>query len=574
MKEACEATFEWMDIVQTSAPKSKTTLVFTQDDLIENNKQEKIREIKQQFRDLFQKQQAMEKRHLHESDSADNKVLYTAHVQNYQDLINQLDSTENIPCISCLPGKEESLAIVVKLMLTFANNVKNEVRLSRTDQDLFKEIGTLGLKKDFILQDDWVPVTKKQKTAKEVIEKTETTVVIESHGVTKEPKFQRPESTVDTIERLGQQYLTLKEARKIFHPILMKHCPGKDLNLEKQLQKSLMNLNKLGLIRYFTGSDKLSEIIFNNISTMVNILRCVFYHELEEFPEFMNLDRNLRQGLDETKYNQSVEYLRKHAIISSALVKILLTKSECIIEEDIVLELLTTLNIVFPIIDEQNQVAFIPYFLRETEPNDFIQEKCNILKCQDTTLSLHSILKGQISRTYFNELMVKMYGKIYQKCTRQKQNKTWVNGLTVSLGYHKAKLLLLYEPTKKIIEFIIQANIEDTEGHKLLFENVKFIVDQSKQIRDARFEGLPIIFKYRCTDCKIKKRGSKQHCEWDILELLQKCKSSDMPRIRCENATADFPCALLQELPKGKPPSDRTVLYRKSLEVFINLVRQ
>ena len=566
MKEACEATIEWMDIVQTSAPKSTTILVFTQDDrLTENIKQGKIRETKQQFRDLFQKQQDMENKHLQESDSYDNKVLYQAHVQNYKDLINQLESTENIPCISCLPGKEESLDIIIKLMLAFASNIKNEVQLSPTDQDLFKEIGTLGLKKDFILKDDWMPVMKKQKLAKEITDKTERTVVKESHAVRKEPKFQGPESTVDTIERLGQQYLTWKEAKEIFHPILMKHYPRKDLNLEKELHESLVNLSKLGLIRYFTGSKKLSEIIFNNISTMVNILRCIFHHELEEFPKFMDLDRNLRQELDETNYGRNVAYLRKHAIISSAVVKILLTKSECFIKEDIVLELLTTLNIVFPITDEPNQVAFIPYFLRESEPNDFIQSKGNILKCQDTILTLHSILKGQISRTYFNELMVKVYGKIYKKCTRQKQNETWVNGLIASLGYHKAKLLLLYKPTEKIIEFIIQANIEEKEGHELLFENVKFIVDQAKQIRNARFEGLAIKFKYRCTDCKIKGRGLSQPCEWDILELLQECEASDMPRLRCENATDDFPCALLQELPKGKPHNNKTVLYRKTL---------
>ena len=76
MKEWCEATLEWFDIMQISAPKSKTKLVFTQVDRIERAYiEDKIERVKQELKALFQKKQDMEKRHFQESDSDINKKL-------------------------------------------------------------------------------------------------------------------------------------------------------------------------------------------------------------------------------------------------------------------------------------------------------------------------------------------------------------------------------------------------------------------------------------------------------------------------------------------------------------------
>ena len=563
MKQWCEATLEWFDIMQTSAPKSKTILVFTQVDRINRNyREDQIEQIKKEFKGLFQEKQDIENQHLQESDSDTNKELYQMHIQNCQDIIEQLQkddtSSHTIPRISCVPREEDSVHSVVDLMLKFADNLKGQESLSPTDLDLFKEIGTLGLKKDMILEDPGRAVYKNPNPESQLTKKTKRMGGKGWNEPRETPYDEGPKHTVEKRQKLRQQYMTLTEVRIIFKEILKKQ--NSDKNLEKELQKSLGNLKKLGLIRYFTGSKRLAEIIFNDISTMVNILRCIFHHELSEFPEFRGLDRELRKELKETKYRQDVACLEKHAIISSALIKILLTKSRCSIGEDIVLELLASLNVAIPVHDEQSHsedchVAFIPYFLRDSQPDSGVSEKEEISKCYHTTLALHCLLKGQIPRTYFNELMVKLYGKMYKAHINQKTNGTWVDGLSASLGHYKAKLLLLYDSRKRTIEFIIQANIEEIEGHHLIFHYVRFIATQSTNIRDARFEGLPIKFQFIWTDHNQK--DSTTFDVWDIQERLEQAESLHQT-IKCANK--DLPCALLQPLPKGKLFQKRPML--------------
>ena len=562
IKQRCEDTLEWFDIMQTSAPKSKTILVFTQ---VDDFREDQIEQIKKEYKGLFQEKQDIENRHLQESDSDTNRELYQMHIQNCQDIIEQLKkddtSLDTIPRICCLPGKEESVHSVIDLMLKFADNLKGQESLSPTDLDLFKEIGTIGLKKYMTLEDHVPAVDKNPSPENQVTAKTERMGGEEWNELRETPNDEGPKHTVEKRQKLRQQYMTLTEARMIFKEILKKH--NYNQNLEKELQKSLGNLKKLGLIRYFTGSTRLAEIIFNDLSTMVNILRCIFHHELSKFPTFRDLDRELRKELNETKYKQDVECLEKHAIISSALIKILLAKSRCSIGEDIVLELLASLNVAIPVHDEQSHredfnVVFIPYFLRENQPDSAVNEKEEISKCYHTTLALHCLLKGQLPRTYFNELMVKLYGKMYKSHINQKPNGTWVDGLSASLGHYRAKLLLIYDSKQKIIEFIIQANIEEIEGHHLIFHYVRFIATESTNIRDARFEGLPIEFQFIWTDQN--RKDSTTSYVWDIKERLEETESSHQT-IKCANQ--DLPSALMQPLPKGKQFHNRPMLYRE-----------
>ena len=266
----------------------------------------------------------------------------------------------------------------------------------------------------------------------------------------------------------------------------------RDDDLEEMLQKSLGNLKERGLIRYFTGSEKLAEIIFNDISTMVNILRCIFHHEPSEFKEYEKLKSEKHCELEKAEYKKDVAGFKQHAIISRLLVKLLLERHECTVEEDVVLELLSFLNIVFPISGQQSRdcnYAFIPYFLRDGKPPSAFDEK-KIGKCDLTTLSLHCNIKGNIPRTFFNELMVRLYGKTYQAHINQKKNVTWIDGLSVSLGQNNFKLLMVYDAGRKTIKFIVQANVKEIQGHRLLFNYVTYIVTEAKEIRNARFEGL------------------------------------------------------------------------------------
>ena len=337
----------------------------------------------------------------------------------------------------------------------------------------------------------------------------------------------------------------------------------RDCDFEEKLQESLGNLHKRGLIRYFTGKKELAEIIFNDISTMVNILRCIFHHELSEFKEYEKLKIEKHDELEREQYKEDVAGFKQHAIISRLLVKLLLERHKCTVGEDVVLELLSFLNIAFHISSQQHDdwnYAFIPYFLRDSKPPSALDEE-KIGKCYPTTLSLHCNMKGNIPRTYFNELMVKLYGETHNAYINQKRNVTWIDGLSVSIGKHKFKLLMVYDAREKNIRFIIQANVEEIKGHRFLFHHVKFIVTVAKEIREARFEGLILEYELICVDCE--RRGCAKSCVWDIPERLKEFESDDTT-INGDGGCEDLPCALLQPLPEGKPFSDRRpLLYNK-----------
>ena len=224
MKESCAATFEWFDIVQTSAPKSKTKLVFTQVDHIEQDEREdKITKIKGEFKRLFEEKQNDVKQHLQRSTSDANKKLYQIHIDNYQYIIDQLANDNmpepTIPRISCKTDFLRSVDLVVDLMLLFAKNL-NQRSLSPVDLDLFTEIGTLGLKKDMILEDDIAAVNEHPNTGTQV---TETTETIEGENWDEVKVFEDQEPRHGMGEKLRQQYITLTDVRTIFHPIWKKH---------------------------------------------------------------------------------------------------------------------------------------------------------------------------------------------------------------------------------------------------------------------------------------------------------------------------------------------------------------
>ena len=557
MSEEYSETMEWLTLIQTSAPESETTVLLTKaDDMNEGVRKNKTEKFCEGFGKIIEKAIDLTKQHMRAS-TGPNKILHEKHCKSLQHIKSQLDS-EKIPCVSCVPGWEGTVSDVAKVLTEFAEKHKHLVMLRPIDKELFISIGKLGIREEMTLE---FPQTQpyQENNPERKLASEEMANINQSKPT--EMKMEREEKdnvlqseSTDTKETLRQQYVTFEEVQGIFRPILKKYFPDKEPQLKEELQKSLVNLKKRGLLAYFTGNKNLEDIIFNDISTMVNILRCIFHHRREEFLDFQNLDKELQIQLYEgkpTKYQAEVEELQRHGIISPSLIKVLLNKCNCSIDGEVVVDLLHHLNVAVILANEQctGLKAFIPFFLEDVEADGNIEEKKEeISKCHNRVLSIHTILEARtgIPKPFFHQLLVKLFGKISEKHTIQKNNKAWKDGVSVSLGNHQAKLMMIYRSDKKI-EFIIQANIQDQDGHRLIWENITFVDTESKDLKESKFPGLPLVYFLICTHCVIE--DIENPGMWHIDILLKPYRESTF---ECEHATTGFTRTLVAPLSEGK----------------------
>ena len=559
MSEKYSDTMEWLNLIQTSAPESETTVLLTKvDNMNEEVRKSKTEMFCHSFGKLIEEAIEVTKKHMIASSSP-NKTLHEKHLESFQYVKSQLDP-EKISCVSCVPGWEGTVTDVVKVLTDFAANHKHLVMLRRIDQELFISIGKLGVRDAITLK---FPKSKpyEEKHPERELVADEMSDINQSKPAEKkvetEEKYDvvQPEST-DTKETLRQQYVTFEEVEDVFRPILKKYYPDKEPQLKEELQRSLVNLKKRGLIAYFTGNKKLEDIIFNDISTMVNILRCIFHHNKEDFLEFYSLDEDLQNKLyegDSTKFQAEVEDLQRHGIISPSLIKVLLNKCSCSIDGEVVIQLLHHLHVAINVANDPSSEikAFIPFFLEGVEADENIEaKKKEIARCHNQVLSIHTILEAcnGIPKPFFHQLLVKLFGKISEKHTIQKNNKAWKDGVSVSLSTHQAKLMMIYRSDKKI-EIIIQANIQDPDGHRFIWEQITFVDTESKDLRVSKFPGLPLVYYLICTHCMIE--DIENPWMWSIGILLKPYRESTF---ECGHATTGFPRALVAPLSESKFP--------------------
>ena len=562
MLENYNDTMEWLNLIQTSAPESEIRLLLTKVDILnEEERKSKTEKFCKGFGELVDRAIELTKGHLEES-TVHNRALHEKHLKNFAHVKQQLDPAK-IPCVSCVNGWEGSVTRVSDFLLKYADKQKHVVMLRPIDQELFLQIGKLGIRDHMILEEE-IAVDKNVEAQLDVNLSESAAAKLTGAedfdtNQSNEKKLTSDERSADPTEILRQQYVTFEEVQKVFRPILKQYYPDREPELEEELRKSLLNLKKRGLLQYFTGNKKLEGIIFNDISTMVNILRCIFHHSMDEFLKFRNLDGELRKklyGNHKFKYDKDVDCLRKHGIMSSSLIKVLLKKCGCSIDSEVVVHLLHHLNVAFIIPNEPaagnyGDRVFIPFFLEGVEADEnFEVKKKEMSRCHNRVLSVNTVLKADlgIPRTFFHQLVVKLLGKISEMHTTQKNNKAWKDGVSASLGEHEAKVMMLYTP-EQTIEFIIQANVENPDAHRLMWEHIMFLHCGLYDLRDSKFPGLPLEYYLICTDCSIQGHDSTAVDTWDIDGILY--EPSQRSTLECAKLSKGFPCALITPLPEG-----------------------
>ena len=565
MEEDYNKTMWWVKMYQRNVPNSYIKILLTKiDQLPETERRVKREAFVKGFGKLIEKEIKITTKHLKDC-SASNKELYRRQLDNYNNLRQNIETSESdfrLQEISCERGYEESIEKVKDCLMSEAifDNLPHSM-LRPIDKDLYMKIGKLGVRRHMIQKNITISDAgpKEDKPKKRHIERQEPEeskpkrirLEIESHNVHPQAKLEDKEETTMWMQ---PKFLKFKEVLIEFEDIYRNY--HRDLQqvaenvLQEDLKKSLANLRGKGLLRYFIRGRELDDddIIFHDLSTLVNILICVFHHDFDLLLTFDPYDEVLHDIYkDEGKFNQHKNMLIDKGILTMRLLSFLLKKNKCDIEAEAVSQMLHCVSIAFiykeetissacqePVPLPQNmesqkqqmtsqgkkQKLFIPYFLKSVPPSlnleDTIKEMSMI---QENILSLKTILKYDVPLTFFNELQLNICKNEPKLIPLKHYIKAWRHGIFVQFGRHQGKLLMYYNDDN-LVTIILQADISKVKGHKFLFKYVTFIDRNTRQIRDIKYPGLPLDYELFCTHCIIEFQADKDIARYNVKEQL------------------------------------------------------
>ena len=489
------------------------------------------------------------------------------------DIKKQLKMREFL-LLSCAQTFEIYITQLRDWLLNFAKNATDvDVLLDVIDRDLFIEIGVLGIREPILGHAEesvmvqtagaveqsvmWEHKDPLQEQPTESITKKASRLERDSRNILgNRPPLTIPDTSSDPqgekdIE-LTQQFMMLPEVQEIFETVAEKHNREVQ-DLEKETKQSLINLSKRGVISYFPGEEQLDRYVFNNVSTLINVLCCVFHHDLRRILTFDNIPFHLQEQWyqrSERRFKMDLEELDRFGILSRSLLQVFLTIIRCEIEVEVVAKLLQKLDVGINIMPDTDtrRLTLVPFLVRQTIDEKELQDHLDAInQCSGNKLSLDFFLQGNFVDSFFHQLLVKIYKKFGQNSKTNKKNHAWRHGVWLTLPEKDVKMMVYWKEERQI-HFVIQGDVSKKIGHDYLWECIDYVMEAAKDLQESGYQGLVLDFILKCTECRIMKRSSEHTHEWDIGEIKQK---NPVPKYVCEYCDEPIPAALLSPLPKG-----------------------
>ena len=396
-------TMFWIRTCQINAPDSRLQMILTKvDKLSPQERSSKKEAFVKEITDLLQKEIMTAQMNMKATKSQAKKEVYQKQVKNYNDLKDQIGKYAFLE-VSCVPGWEESVGAVTTCLLQFAEDQKHLVMLRPIEKELFVKIGKLGIKEHIVQPEISAMNESMSSRMNEVKEGSRFHAVSDQEGLKEDVmeidgnmdgqslmiedtaeetqsvhtniqgNIQGAYTMAPKFQTMQQQYLELSEVAKEFKPIYREYYPhGKDEEMNKELEKCLRNLKERGLLRHFTGDKELENIIFHDISTLVSILRIVFWLDVKTTLTYQ-ADTCYKS---KHHFERDAKNLADHGILSMEMLSHLLERSNCSLPASVVAKLLSSLDVGIIVRDEVDQQCciFIPYFLENIQAPQDVEE--------------------------------------------------------------------------------------------------------------------------------------------------------------------------------------------------------
>ena len=566
-----DETFNWVESIIYTSPSTHIEFMLTKIDMVEN--EEELQQKKEAFLaklDLYLKDQcellddAVLYAQEHDLDEDHRKSVEEAR-NKYKMLHKNMESLTHL--ISCKEGFDKTVDQVKERLLELSERQGTMVYLEESHQRLYEALGKVGLDVPQMTQvDQQMGAPPKVKGSKKplrtkILDKLRRKKVVKSAAV--EDKVET--SSRQTSPMPKTQYATLDEAVSLFEAILQELGETTEA-VEKQTKEALAKLSDHGLLIYFKDSEQLSNIVFNDLGTFVNVLKCIFHHRGNDFLQYNTNEKLVKKhyGIVNPKkhFQDEIERLRDNGIMTKKLLQFLLEKSNCAIDCPSVMELLDKVDVGYLFTPKQataaaaersDPVLFIPYFVNMKE------EKHVDLTCfQDiehsdiNELSLTMLMTGRVKKPFFDYLVVRLYERLYQYQDTQ-QMVLHRTGFYATIGENNVKISLTM-PRKGEIKFVVKGSVETVEGHRTIFRVFKDFDEDSQLGMKMWWRGMPGQKVFICIDCSLL----NIKCERCVSDVL-KYSHHNQQKIFCRTSKRNIPAALVLPLSESKFDQVRNV---------------
>ena len=584
-----QKTMSWIKICLCHAQNSEIRILLTKIDEAKEARRIKRETFIKQFVGLIEKEITLTEQHSRECSDDSTQKLYEEQLRKYKELKEQIQPTNGSPSklleLSCVKGYEDSVKDLTNFLLEFTENPNNkEIMLRHIDKELFVKIGKLGIRQRMIENSQQTshdkpeegnmtgdvkqvrPDLKSQTVAKHkentplMTQQFLTDQITENLQLLSQESCRNPKKGepigFDPKGGRQQKFLRFVEVVAAFHEVY-EQCNKKKISgeqLQNETEKSLTKLKERGLLKYFIKGRNLEDddVIFHDLSTLVSILSCVLRHDLHKFLIYNHEDTLCTHIYKEggSEFEQHTQSLKNHGILTQKLLKFLLQQNKCIIPVESVSQMLVSVNIGIILMRKGGiKDLFIPFMVEHDPLPQMDNTLKNMKRCNKTALSLETTLKYDIPLSFFNELLLKICEKEQRLLEYENFIKIWGKGISVDMDAHQGKLMMCHNEDKSVT-IILQANITEVAGHKLLFENVAFIYKKAWEIRKFKYPGLPLdyvlIFQHSAIDAQachqVKSHGVKK-----ILNPENHLKET----FNC-GCKKIIPCGFISPLSEGK----------------------
>ena len=559
-----DETFNWMESIIYTSPSSHIEFILTKIDMIE--KEEDRQQQQEAFLnklELYLKEQcellkdSVVYAQQHKLDE-DHKMSIEEALRKYEMLRDNMESCTHL--ISCVEGFDKTVDKVKERLLELSERPGSMVYLEESHQRLYEELGKVGLDVPQMKQtDEPISTAAKAKSSKKPFlkkmwDKVKSKTQTQSKAV--QDKVEASNSQASPMQRT--QYATLDEAVAVFKAILTELGLTTEA-VEEQTKEALAKLSDHGFLIYFRDSQRLSNVVFNDLKTFVNVLKCIFHHQADEFLQSNSSDELVKKhfGFEnaEKQFHAEIKRLRDNGLMTPKLLQFLLDKSNCAIDSNTVMELLDKVDVGYlfrpqqiaeaAAVSEENSdpLVFIPYFVNKKEQKDVDLTLFQDIEHSDIDqLSLTVKMTGRVKKPFFDYLVVRLYERLYPYRATQKLIMHRC-GFHATLGKHDIRISLTM-PRKGEIKFVVKGSVKTLEGHRTIFEFFKYFDEDSTVGMRKWWRGMPGKKVFICTNC------SPSKCERCVSNVLKETHCNQM--IFCEGSNVQIPSALVFPLSASK----------------------
>ena len=438
-------TMAWVKICQRNAPNSEIRILLTIIDKVDEGQRDHLRKaFIERFSSLIEQEIIVTENY--KAKGMDEKQ-YTKHLENYIKLKKQIKPADGSQLklleVSCKSGYEDSVKLVIDYLMKFADHSDNQkVMLRPMDKELFVKIGKMGIRQHMIDKTQVSVIDKPNIKLQQIPDIKKITQQGHTNEITEDLQNESNEnpavnrdilddgkSDTSSIEReevcpiqpqiqvklpehpvMKQQFVIFSQVKTEFKQVYMKHHKEEITEevLWKEARKSLENLKKKGLLRYFIENREFKDddVIFHDLFTLVSILRCVFHHDLHKTLEYNPADKLCsKHYIEGLTFKEEKNSLENRGILSMTLLKFLLERNNCEVEAGKVADMFVSVNVGVRFETNGDEKMFIPFFLEHKQsPSDLEDQKEKMSRFKEDVLSLETTLLYDIPLSFFNEL--------------------------------------------------------------------------------------------------------------------------------------------------------------------------